>query len=71
MQCVDVLLVLFCRVRVTIIGRLRHLIGFIVETLGHWIEQVVVIVALLDHPNDDEDYDVQKVFLDEQAPDLG
>ena len=72
MQCVDVLLVLLGRVRVAKVGRLRHLICFIVvETLGHRIEQVVVIVALLDHPNDDEDDDVQKVFLDEETSDLG
>lgn len=32
------------------------------------IEQVVVIVALLDHPNDDEDDDVQKVLLQEEVP---
>ena len=65
------LLVLFGRVRVAIVGRLGHLICLIVETLGHGIEQVVVIVALLDHPNDDEDDDVQKVFLDEETSDLG
>ena len=66
------LLVLFGRVRVAIVGRLRHLICFIVvKTLGHRIEQVVVIVALLDHPNDYEDDDVQKVFLNEETSDLG
>lgn len=35
------------------------------------VEQVIVIVALLNHPNDDEDNDVQEVFLDEEAADWG
>ena len=32
-----------------------------------WIEQIVIVIALLDHPNDDEDNDVQEVLLDEQT----
>ena len=31
------------------------------------IEEIVIIVTLLDHPNDDEDDDVQEMFLDEQT----
>ena len=38
-------------------------------TTSIWIEQVVVIIALLDHPDDNEDNDVQEVLLDEETPD--
>ena len=38
-----------------------------VKVLDRWIEQVVIIVTLLDHPDNDENYDIQEVLLDEEV----
>ena len=61
--------------------RVKHGHGLLARPIRHHIgiccgvsvrvrvEEIVVIIALLNHPNDNEDDDVQEVFLNEETSD--
>ena len=41
----------------------------IVLLLLRWIEEIVVIAALLNHPNDDKDHNIEKMLFKEEVAD--
>ena len=43
--------------------------GLIVLLLLCWIEKIVVIAALLNHPNHNKDHNIEKMFLKEEVAD--